>query len=113
MHLSHIVSSDDHPVRNLRKTASYLFPARLVVWARPPITQALHRRHRVRITLRSETETIKSLRATLKQLEQTTDTARDSVDFAQLKRIFRKRIVELEIERARAMADKHGYRIAS
>jgi hypothetical protein len=35
------------------------------------------------------------------------------VDFAQLKRIFRKRIVELEIERARAMADKHGYRIAS
>jgi hypothetical protein len=65
------------------------------------------------MTLRSVPETIKSLRATLKQLEQTTDTARDSIDFAQLKRIFRKRIAELEIERARATGDKPSYKIAS
>jgi hypothetical protein len=65
------------------------------------------------MTLRSIPETIKSLRATLKQLEQTTDTARDSMDFALLKRIFLKRIAELEIERARVTADKSGYRIAS
>ena len=65
------------------------------------------------MTLRSVPETIKSLRATLKQLEQTTDTARDSMDFAQLKRIFLKRIAELEIERIRAMADKPSYKIAS
>jgi hypothetical protein len=65
------------------------------------------------MTLRSVPETIKSLRATLKQLEQTTDTARDSMDFAQLKRIFLKRIAELEIERACATADRPGYKIAS
>jgi len=65
------------------------------------------------MTLRSVPETIKSLRATLKQLEQTTDTARDSMDFAQLKRIFLKRIAGLEIERARTQADKPGYKIAS
>jgi len=65
------------------------------------------------MTLRSVPETIKSLHATLKQLEQTPDTARDSMDFAQLKRIFLKRIAELEIERARATANKPGYKIAS
>lgn len=65
------------------------------------------------MTLRSVPETIKSLRATLKQLEQTPDTARDSIDFARLKRIFLKRIAELEIERARTQADKPGYKIAS
>lgn len=65
------------------------------------------------MTLRSVPETIKSLRATLKQLEQTTDTARNSMDFARLKRIFLKRIAELEIERARATADRPGYKIAS
>jgi hypothetical protein len=65
------------------------------------------------MTLRSVPEIIKSLRATLKQLEQTTDTARDSMDFAQLKRIFMKRIAELQIERIRGTADKPGYKIAS
>jgi hypothetical protein len=65
------------------------------------------------MTLRSVPETIKSLRATLKQLEQTTDAARDSIDFAQLKRIFLKRIAGLESERARATTDKAGYKIAS
>ena len=65
------------------------------------------------MTLRSVPETIKSLRATLKQLEQTTETARDSMDFAQLKRIFLKRIAELEIERIRETAEKPGYKIAS
>jgi hypothetical protein len=58
------------------------------------------------MTLRSVPETIKSLRATLKQLEQTTDAARDSIDFAWLKGIFLKRIAELEIERIRTQADR-------
>ena len=65
------------------------------------------------MTLRSVPETIKSLRATLKQLEQTTDAVRDSIDFAQLKRIFLKRIAGLESERARATGDKSGFKIAT
>jgi len=75
--------------------------------------EAPNRTHRVRITLRSVAETIKSLRATLNELERVTDTARDCMDFAQLKRIFLKRIAELEIEQARAKMDKLGYKIAS
>ena len=65
------------------------------------------------MTLRSVPKTIKSLRATLKQLEQSSDTARDSMDFAQLKRIFLKRVAELEIERIRETAEKPSYKIAS
>jgi hypothetical protein len=65
------------------------------------------------MTLRSVPETIKSLRATFKQLEQTTGTARNSMDFAQLRGIFLKRIAELEIERIRTKAEKPGYKIAS
>ena len=68
---------------------------------------------KVRVTLRSVPDTINSLRMTLQQLEQTADTARDSMAFAQLKRIFLKRIAELEIERVRTQADKPGYKIAS
>ncbi len=63
------------------------------------------------MTLRSVPDTIKSLRSTLRQLEQ--DAARDSMDFAQLKRIFLKRIAELEIEQARTKRDEPGYKIAS
>jgi hypothetical protein len=47
------------------------------------------------------------------QLEQTADTARDSMEFAQLRRIFLKRIAELEIEQARRKVDKFDYKIAS
>jgi hypothetical protein len=65
------------------------------------------------MTLRSVPETIKSLRATLKQLERSTDTARDSIDFAWLKRLFLKRIAELEGERAGSPENKPGYKIAS
>jgi hypothetical protein len=68
---------------------------------------------KVRVTLRSVPDTIKSLRITLQHLEQTTDMARDSMDFAQLKRIFLKRIAELEIEQARRKVDKSDYKIAS
>jgi hypothetical protein len=64
------------------------------------------------MTLRSVPETIKSLRATFKQLEQTTGTARDSMDFAQLRGIFLKRIAELE-SNGRAPRRKPGYKIAS
>jgi hypothetical protein len=46
-------------------------------------------------------------------LEPTTDTARESMDFAKLKRIFPKRIAELEIERIRETAEKPSYKIAS
>ena len=52
------------------------------------------------MTLRSIPETIDSLRATLRRLEQTTDAPRDSLDFARLKHILLKRIAELEIEQA-------------
>jgi hypothetical protein len=65
------------------------------------------------MTLRSVPDTINSLRMTLQQLEQTADTARDSMAFAQLKRIFLKRIAELEIEQIRGTADKPGYKMAS
>ena len=65
------------------------------------------------MTLRSVPDTIESLRATLQRLEQKADTARDSMDFAQLKRILLKRIAELEIEQARQKADYIGYKIAS
>ena len=77
------------------------------------LPEAPHRTHQVRMTLRSVQETIKSLRETLNELGRATDTARDSTDFAQLKRIFLKRIAELEIERARAKVNKPGYKIAS
>jgi hypothetical protein len=77
------------------------------------LPEVSRRTHRGRMTLRSVPEAIKSLRATLNELERATDIARDSMDFAQLKRIFLKRIAELEIERARAKVDKLGYKIAS
>lgn len=76
-------------------------------------TLALHRRRGVKMTLRSVSDTIKSLHANLTYLEQTTDTARDSMDFAQLRRIFLKRIAEIEIERTRATSEKPDYKIAS
>jgi hypothetical protein len=65
------------------------------------------------VTLRSVPDTIKSLRSTLQQLERTADTVGDSMDFAQLRRIFLKRIAELEIEQARRKVDKFDYKIAS
>ena len=65
------------------------------------------------MTLRSPPDTIRSLRLTLKRLEQSGDIARDSMDFAQLKRIFFKRITELEMELARRRADRTDHKIAS
>jgi len=65
------------------------------------------------MTLRSPPDTIRSLRLTLKKLEQSGDIARDSMDFAQLKRIFFKRITELEMELARRRADRTDHKIAS
>jgi hypothetical protein len=95
----------------------------LVVWATsaiPPLVEGSTSNNRGPaskaqdyMTPRSVPETIKSLRATLKQLDRATDTARDSIDFAWLKRLFLKRIAELESERAGTQADKPGYKIAS
>jgi len=65
------------------------------------------------MTLRSAPDTIRSLHLTLKELEQSGDIARDSMDFAPLKRIFFKRIAELELEQARRHADRIDQKMAS
>ena len=65
------------------------------------------------MTLRSVPDTIRSLRLTLQELERSRDIAHDSMDFAQLKRAFFKRIAELEMEQARRNADRIDYKIAS
>jgi hypothetical protein len=57
------------------------------------------------MTLRSVPETIESLRATLHRLERSTDTA---IDFAWLKRLFLRRIAELESERTGTQGNKPG-----
>jgi hypothetical protein len=65
------------------------------------------------MTLRSAPDTIRSLHLTLRELEQSGDISRDSMDFVQLKRIFYKRIAELEMEQARSHSDRVDLKIAS
>ena len=67
------------------------------------------------MTLRSIPETIDSLRATLRRLEQITDAPRDSLEFVQLKRIFLERIAELKLLQARTAksAANETYKLAS
>ncbi len=48
------------------------------------------------MTVRSAQETLESLRITLQKLEQTSDTASDRQDVAELKQILMNRIAELE-----------------
>ena len=67
------------------------------------------------MTLRSIPDTIESLRVTLQEVEQTMDPVHDSADIAELKRILRDRIVELEIAQARTAepAVNKIYKLAS
>ena len=65
------------------------------------------------MTLRSIPDTIASLRVILRRLNQSADVPRGSLAFAQLKRIIRKRIAELEIEHGRREVDHERYKLAS
>lgn len=65
------------------------------------------------MTLRSIPDTIASLRILLRRLDQSADVSRDSLAFAQLKRIILKRIAKLEIEDRRREVDSVGYKLAS
>jgi hypothetical protein len=51
------------------------------------------------MTLRSIPDKIEWLRVTLQEVEQTMGAAHDSADLAELKRLLRDRIAELELER--------------
>ena len=65
------------------------------------------------MTLRSIPDTIASLRAILRRLDQSADVPRDSLAFAQLKRIILKRIAALEIEDRCRELDNVRYKLAS
>jgi hypothetical protein len=64
------------------------------------------------MTLRSIPDTIASLRGILRRLDQSADVPRDSLAFAQLKRIILKRIAALEIEDRRRELDNVRYKLA-
>jgi len=64
------------------------------------------------MTLRSIPDTIASLRVILRRLDQSADVPRDSLAFAQLKRIILKRIAALEIEDRRRELDNVRYKLA-
>ena len=56
------------------------------------------------VTLRSLRDTVESLRAILRKVEQTADPGQDAADVIDLKRILRKRIAELEAAEDRTHA---------